>query len=99
VHHAPHASPTRRSPDLPAEPPPAEPPPAEPPPPVEVFVEDSGLDCVVGDLPNNIAPTAFLPNPFVKLDGTPVATRADWRCRRKRSEEHTSELQSRENLV
>jgi glucuronyl esterase-like protein len=71
-------------PSEPAEPAePAEPvPPAEPPP-VEVFVEDSGLDCAVGALPNNIAPNARVPNPFVKLDGTAVATQADWRCRRK----------------
>lgn len=67
----------------PEETPPEEPPPAEEPPAVQVFVEDSGLDCPVGDLPNNIAPTALLPNPFVKLDGAPVTTAADWRCRRK----------------
>jgi hypothetical protein len=66
-------------------PPVEEAPPAEPLPPVapEVFVEDSGLDCVVGDLPNAIAPNPRAPNPFQKLDGTQVATRADWRCRRK----------------
>lgn len=73
--------------------PPAEPveedPPADeedpvvPPPPVEVFAEDSGLDCVVPELPNAINALPTLPNPFQKLDGTTVASRADWRCRRK----------------
>jgi len=71
----------------PAENPPAENPPAEipieQPGPVDVFVEDSGLDCAVGQLPNNIPNNARLPNPFVKLDGTQVASQADWRCRRK----------------
>ena len=71
----------------PAENPPAENPPAENPPeqpgPVAVFAEDTGLDCTLGQLPNNIPGNARLPNPFTKLDGTQVASQADWRCRRK----------------
>jgi hypothetical protein len=55
-----------------------------PPEPVgDQFVEDNGLDCTVGELPNAIAANAFAPNPFQKLDGTIVASKADWRCRRK----------------
>jgi hypothetical protein len=66
-------------------PPPAEPPVQPPPPAVtpEAFVEDSGLDCQAGNLPNNIPAEANLPDPFQKLDSTRVATLADWRCRRK----------------
>lgn len=76
--------PTAEQPAAPQEPAPAPPEEPAPPPPVaEVFVEDSGLDCAVGALPNAIAANARLPNPFVKLDGTPVTTQADWRCRRK----------------
>lgn len=65
--------------------PPEEPPAEEPPPaPVDTpFVEDSGLDCQVGALPNNIAANPRAPNPFQKLDGTIVASKADWVCRRK----------------
>jgi hypothetical protein len=47
------------------------------------FVEDNGLDCAVGDLPDAIAANTRVPNPFSKLDGTLVTTRQDWRCRRK----------------
>ncbi len=68
--------------DPPAEPAGEEDPVVEPPP-VEVFAEDSGLDCVVPELPNAINALATLPNPFQKLDGTTVASQADWRCRRK----------------
>lgn len=60
-----------------------EPPPVAPTP-IEIpFVEDSGLDCSVGNLPNAIAANTRLPNPFQKLDGTTIGTTADWRCRRK----------------
>jgi hypothetical protein len=58
-------------------------PPVEPVPVADVFVEDSGLDCAVGNLPNAIAGNPLLPNPFLRLDGTPVTTQAEWRCRRK----------------
>lgn len=60
-----------------------DPPVEEPPPPVEAFVEDSGLDCAVGQIPATIPANQRLPDPFVRLDGTRVTTRADWRCRRK----------------
>jgi len=47
--------------------------------------ENESADCVVGTLPE---PSALpnitkLPDPFVKLDGTRVASKADWRCRRQ----------------
>jgi hypothetical protein len=57
-----------------------------PPPPAPIatpFVEDSGLACTIGNLPNAIAANAKAPNPFTKLDGTIIATKADWVCRRK----------------
>lgn len=66
--------------------PPVEEPPVEEPPPApidEPFVEDSGLDCEIGAIPNAIASNTRAPNPFQKLDGTIVASREDWRCRRK----------------
>jgi hypothetical protein len=47
-------------------------------------VEDEGADCTVGTLPDVSALTtsAKLPDPFKKLDGTRISTKADWRCRR-----------------
>ncbi|SFD79060.1 cellulose binding domain-containing protein [Streptomyces aidingensis] len=43
-------------------------------------VEDEGADCPVGSTPatNN----SQLPDPFTRLDGTRISTKADWRCRR-----------------
>jgi hypothetical protein len=67
--------PPATTPDPPVQQPPA---PTAPP-----FVEDLGADCAVGALPNAIAATAQVPNPFQKLDGTIVASVQDWRCRRK----------------
>ncbi|GAA3217500.1 cellulose binding domain-containing protein [Dactylosporangium siamense] len=48
-------------------------------------VEDEGADCPVPALPDAGAlPTnAKLPDPFKRLDGTRIATRSDWRCRRE----------------
>jgi hypothetical protein len=46
------------------------------------FVENEGLDCTVGAMPTPTA-NAKLPNPFKKLDGTIMATKAEWRCRRQ----------------
>jgi hypothetical protein len=42
--------------------------------------EDEGADCPVA----NVTPPANsrLPDPFTKLDGTRITTKADWRCRR-----------------
>lgn len=49
------------------------------------FTEDEGADCAVPNLPDAGAlPTvAKLPNPFQKLDGSALASKADWRCRRQ----------------
>jgi len=46
------------------------------------FVENDGADCTVGAMPTPTA-NAKLPNPFKKLDGTIMATKAEWRCRRQ----------------
>jgi hypothetical protein len=48
-------------------------------------VENQSADCPVGALP---APSALpkinkLPDPFMRVDGTRVASKADWRCRRQ----------------
>ena len=46
------------------------------------FVENEGADCTVGAMPTPTA-NAKLPNPFKKLDGTIMTTKAEWRCRRQ----------------
>ncbi|MGW4794359.1 fibronectin type III domain-containing protein [Nonomuraea sp. NPDC004297] len=48
-------------------------------------VEDEGADCAVPGLPDagSLPTTARLPDPFRKLDGTRIATKADWRCLRQ----------------
>ncbi|MEV0133149.1 cellulose binding domain-containing protein [Dactylosporangium sp. NPDC050688] len=48
-------------------------------------VEDEGADCPVPALPDAGAlPTnAKLPDPFKRLDGSRIATKSDWRCRRE----------------
>jgi hypothetical protein len=62
-------------------PPSMEPPPAEPP----VFSENGGVDCVVPTLPDfDALPTiARLPDPFTKVDGARISSKAEWRCRRQ----------------
>ncbi|MET7401002.1 cellulose binding domain-containing protein [Dactylosporangium sp. NPDC005572] len=47
-------------------------------------VEDEGADCPVPALPDAGAlPTnARLPDPFKRLDGSRITTKADWRCQR-----------------
>jgi len=45
--------------------------------------EDQGADCTVGTLPAANTAIAKLPDPFKKIDGTMVASKADWRCRRE----------------
>jgi hypothetical protein len=49
------------------------------------FVEDDGADCTIGTLPSSASLTAItkLPDPFTKLDGTRMTTKAEWRCRRE----------------
>ncbi|MET0414297.1 MAG: cellulose-binding protein [Polyangiaceae bacterium] len=70
------------------QPPPGEeqPPPGEeqPQPEPGTFVENSGVGCTVPQLPaaNTLTAINGLPDPFTKLDGTRMTTRAEWRCRR-----------------
>jgi hypothetical protein len=50
--------------------------------PLAAVSEDDGADCAV-TLPSSTASNSMLPDPFTKLNGTKVATKADWRCRRE----------------
>jgi hypothetical protein len=47
--------------------------------------EDDGTDCQVPALPESgsLPTVARLPDPFMKLDGMRMTTRAEWRCRRQ----------------
>ncbi|WP_460845318.1 glucuronyl esterase domain-containing protein [Phytohabitans suffuscus] len=45
-----------------------------------VGVEDDGADCPVASSPSTSS--ARLPDPFRKIDGSRVTSKADWRCRR-----------------
>ena len=47
--------------------------------------EDDGADCQVPALPESgtLPTVARLPDPFMKLNGMRMTTRADWRCRRQ----------------
>lgn len=45
--------------------------------------EDTSADCKVSSLPTTLTSNSKLPDPFTKLDGTRVATKADWHCRRE----------------
>jgi hypothetical protein len=44
-------------------------------------VEDDGADCPVS-LPGSLTADSRLPDPFTKLNGTRVAAKSEWRCRR-----------------
>ncbi|GAB3425677.1 glucuronyl esterase domain-containing protein [Flindersiella endophytica] len=44
-------------------------------------VEDDGADCQVA-LPGTLPSNSRLPDPFRRLNGTRITTKADWRCRR-----------------
>ncbi len=61
--------------------PPVTPPPVTPP----AFVENSGANCPLPQFPpaGNLPAIGSLPDPFTKIDGTRVTTRAEWRCRRQ----------------
>ncbi|MBT8228478.1 MAG: cellulose-binding protein [Dactylosporangium sp.] len=50
--------------------------------PLAAGVEDDGADCAV-TLPSSTPSNAMLPDPFTKINGTRVTTKADWRCRRE----------------
>ncbi|WP_233624225.1 cellulose binding domain-containing protein [Actinoplanes sp. ATCC 53533] len=47
-------------------------------------VEDEGAGCAVPSLPDagSLPTIAKLPDPFTRLNGTRIATTADWQCRR-----------------
>jgi hypothetical protein len=53
--------------------------------PAAASAEDEGADCQVGALPEASAlpVIAKLPDPFTKLDGQRMTTKAEWRCRRQ----------------
>ena len=46
------------------------------------FVEDHRSECQIGDIPKSVN-NAKLPDPFKKLDGTRISSKADWKCRRE----------------
>ena len=48
-------------------------------------MEDDGADCAVAALADSgsLPAIAKLPDPFKKLDGTRMTTKAEWRCRRE----------------
>jgi hypothetical protein len=48
---------------------------------VAAAVEDDGVGCQVS-LPGSLPANATLPDPFTRLNGTRIASKADWRCRR-----------------
>jgi hypothetical protein len=53
--------------------------------PAAASAEDEGADCQIGALPEASALPAIakLPDPFTKLDGKRMTTKAEWRCRRQ----------------
>lgn len=53
--------------------------------PFAAAVENEGAGCAVPSLPDagSLPTTARLPDPFKRLDGTRIASRADWRCQRE----------------
>jgi hypothetical protein len=44
--------------------------------------EDDGAGCAVS-IPGSFPSNSKLPDPFTRLDGTRIATKSDWRCRRE----------------
>lgn len=46
------------------------------------FVENQGADCEVPTIPG-ATNNNRLPDPFTKIDGTRITTKAEWRCRRQ----------------
>lgn len=45
-------------------------------------VEDDGADCAVS-LPGSLPSNSRLPDPFLKISGTRITNKSDWRCRRE----------------
>lgn len=64
---------------------PVAPPPEPAAPPQDTFVEDTGVSCEIGPLPEfaDLEELVTLPDPFLGLNGERITTRADWRCRRE----------------
>jgi hypothetical protein len=52
---------------------------------IYVFVEDPGADCPIGELPAvaSLSDDPKLPDPFTKMDGSPMTSKAEWVCRRE----------------
>jgi hypothetical protein len=52
--------------------------------PPSTFAEDEGADCPAATLPEaaSLPAVAKLPDPFKKLDGTRLTSKAEWRCHR-----------------
>jgi hypothetical protein len=48
--------------------------------------EDEGADCAVS-LPGSLPANSRLPDPFRRLNGTRITTKADWRCQRAQIKE------------
>jgi len=48
-------------------------------------VENTGADCDVPELaePSALSSIEKLPDPFTRIDGTPLTKKSDWRCRRQ----------------
>lgn len=78
---SPTASPSASPTVSPTVSPTAGPTPTDPGTPPARTAEHDGADCPV-TLPASYTSNAKLPDPFTRIDGTRVATRADWRCRR-----------------
>ncbi|WP_309110844.1 cellulose binding domain-containing protein [Saccharothrix sp.] len=53
---------------------------------VAAAVEDDGADCPVST-PGSLQTNAKLPDPFKRLDGTRISSKADWRCHRAQTRE------------
>ncbi|AVT38248.1 cellulose-binding protein [Plantactinospora sp. BB1] len=49
-------------------------------------VEDEGADCSVS-LPGSLTANSRLPDPFRRLDGSRISSKADWRCQRAQLKE------------
>lgn len=50
--------------------------------PIDTFKEDFRDECNIGNLPKTYS-NAKLPDPFTMLDGSPVSSLAQWKCRRE----------------
>jgi Cellulose binding domain len=53
---------------------------------IGTLAEDDGTGCAV-NVPGSFPASSRLPDPFRKFDGSRIATRADWRCRKAETRE------------